>query len=106
MSETCRGTLIWQFNDCWPVQSWAVQDYARALKPAGFELQRLYAPVLLSIRIESDEVVLLAANDGPERFSDQAELRFVGTDGRTLRSDTTVVQLSSSERMEIFRASL
>lgn len=106
MNEPCRGTLIWQFNDCWPVQSWAVQDYARKLKPAGFELQRLYAPVLLSIRVEEDEVVLLAANDRPVSFVYQAELRFVSTDGKTLHSETVDVQLAPSERKEILRASL
>lgn len=47
--EPCGGSLIWQFNDCWPVTSWAVQDYSRRLKPAGFELERLYAPVTISL---------------------------------------------------------
>ena len=48
-SDFCKGTLIWQFNDCWPVDSWAVQDYAGSLKPAAFELARLYAGAMLSI---------------------------------------------------------
>ncbi len=47
--EFCRGTLIWQINDCWPVQSWAVEDYTRQFKPAGFELARLYRDVMVSI---------------------------------------------------------
>ncbi len=42
-SGFCDGSLIWQINDCWPVQSWAVQEYSRLLKPAGFELRRVYA---------------------------------------------------------------
>jgi beta-mannosidase len=40
----CRGSLIWQLNDCWPVQSWAVLDSDGAYKAAAFELRRLYAP--------------------------------------------------------------
>ena len=48
LSSMCKGTLIWQFNDCWPVQSWAVQDYKRLLKPAGFELNRLHAQQMVA----------------------------------------------------------
>lgn len=64
-SEFCKGALIWQVNDCWPVQSWAVQDYARHLKPAGFELQRLYAPWLVSIDKHDDLIDVYVLNDGP-----------------------------------------
>ncbi len=52
LSEPCRGALIWQFNDCWPVQSWAVRDALGLLKPAGFELARLYAPVIVCLSCE------------------------------------------------------
>jgi len=40
----CRGALIWQLNDCWPVQSWAVLDFDGCYKAAAFDLRRLYAP--------------------------------------------------------------
>ena len=48
-SGFCDGALIWQFNDCWPVQSWAVQDYTRLLKPAAFELRRVYAREFIAV---------------------------------------------------------
>lgn len=70
ISDFCKGTLIWQFNDCWPVQSWAVQDYARNLKPAGAELQRLYAPILVAIKQHDSCVDLYVANDSPDPLGD------------------------------------
>ncbi len=48
-SSGCRGALIWQLNDCWPVQSWAVVDCDGNYKAAAFELRRLYANALVSI---------------------------------------------------------
>ncbi|HWA73438.1 MAG TPA: hypothetical protein VG937_13930 [Polyangiaceae bacterium] len=48
-SEFCRGSLIWQLNDCWPVQSWAVIDSLGELKAAAYELCRLHAPALVSL---------------------------------------------------------
>jgi len=32
------GALVWQLNDCWPVVSWAVVDYALRPKAALFAL--------------------------------------------------------------------
>ncbi|HVZ35186.1 MAG TPA: glycoside hydrolase family 2 TIM barrel-domain containing protein, partial [Polyangiaceae bacterium] len=51
-SPGCRGALIWQLNDCWPVQSWAVLDSEGSYKAAAFELRRLYAPALISLEFE------------------------------------------------------
>ncbi len=48
----CRGSLIWQLNDCWPVQSWAVLDSEGAYKAAAFELRRLYAPAMVSLEFD------------------------------------------------------
>ena len=51
-SAGCRGALIWQLNDCWPVQSWAVLDSDGVYKAAAFELRRLYAPAHHSLEWE------------------------------------------------------
>ena len=45
----CWGTLFWQFNDCWPVQSWSVVDGAGEEKLAYYAVKRAYAPLLLSL---------------------------------------------------------
>ncbi|AIE86160.1 glycoside hydrolase family 2 immunoglobulin domain-containing protein beta-sandwich [Fimbriimonas ginsengisoli Gsoil 348] len=71
-NELCRGTLIWQMNDCWPVQSWAVEDYSRLLKPAGHELRRLYAPTMLSLAVGESDAELYVAHEGPEPFDGNA----------------------------------
>jgi beta-mannosidase len=63
----CEGSLIWQFNDCWPVQSWAVRDSSCVLKPAAWELRRLYAPIVLSIvKAEGAAELKAAAHNGAE----------------------------------------
>lgn len=45
----CWGTLYWQLNDCWPVQSWSVIDYIGQPKAAWYAARRFYAPLLLSL---------------------------------------------------------
>jgi len=63
-SEFCRGSLIWQLNDCWPVQSWAILDGDGNYKALAYELRRLYADRVLSLERNNEIVKLHAMNDG------------------------------------------
>lgn len=63
----CWGTMFWQINDCWPVQSWAIVDSALEPKAAFHASRRFYAPVLLSLHRVGDEVTAHVVND---RLSD------------------------------------
>lgn len=36
------GTLVWQWNDCWPVTSWSVTDYSRQPKAGYYALKHAY----------------------------------------------------------------
>lgn len=65
-SPFCRGSLIWQLNDCWPVQSWAILDSDGNKKALGYELHRLYDEVLLSIERHNDQVKVHLIYDGDE----------------------------------------
>lgn len=61
--EFCRGTLIWQLNDCWPVQSWALLDSEAVYKAAAFELRRLFAPALCALLVSGDKAKVVVALD-------------------------------------------
>lgn len=79
--ELCKGALIWQINDCWPVQSWAIVDYACQKKALGFELERLFAPRLLTIEQAEGRLLLHAVNDGRTPWRVAANVRCLGADG-------------------------
>ncbi len=48
----CMGTIIWQLNDCWPVASWAMIDYAGRWKAVQYYAKRFFAPLMLSCEEE------------------------------------------------------
>jgi beta-mannosidase len=99
-SEFCKGSLIWQLNDLWPAQSWAVLDFDGDYKAAAFELRRLYAPALASIEVEQDVARLWAISDNTRApFFGVAELEVRSLDAGALlwRAERTM-ELSPGQR--------
>ena len=39
----CMGSLVWQWNDCWPAVSWSIIDYYGHRKKAYYTLKELYS---------------------------------------------------------------
>ena len=59
----CSGSLIWQFNDCWPGISWSIVDYYGFPKAAYYHVRRAYAPLMASFKSTADGVELWIVND-------------------------------------------
>jgi len=86
-SEFCRGSLIWQLNDIWPVQSWAILDSEGNRKALGYELERLYDDILISLVRKNEIVEVWVCNHGEDdlEFSETVQARHLAT-GELLRS--------------------
>ncbi len=104
-SEFCKGSLVWQLNDCWPVQSWALLDSLGEPKPAFAALKRLYAPALLSLARNGDQFSLWGILDNAPSGAElvgPAKVNAVSLHtGETLRSWSAGVHVASSERKEL-----
>ncbi|NBW32615.1 MAG: hypothetical protein EBR22_01525 [Cytophagia bacterium] len=46
----CGGSIVWQWNDAWPVVSWSLLDYTARPKPAWFAVRRAFAPGLEGVQ--------------------------------------------------------
>jgi beta-mannosidase len=51
----CSGSLIWQWNDCWPGVSWSLIDYYGFGKAGLYYVARAYAPVMASFKPDGDD---------------------------------------------------
>jgi len=99
-SRFCKGSLIWQLNDCWPVQSWAVLDAAAEYKAAAYELRRLYGATLLSLERQGDTFRLwLIRDNAPGAVRGTVELAVHSlSDGRRLANEQQTLEIENGER--------
>ena len=106
-SPFCRGSLIWQVNDCWPVQSWAMVDSLGHRKALGYESTRLYADHGVQIVKDDEALTLIAFNDGDETIRDVATLRaYHLTTGELLREWSAEVERAPDARGELLTANV
>ncbi|HYD09678.1 MAG TPA: glycoside hydrolase family 2 protein, partial [Acidimicrobiales bacterium] len=81
-SPLCRGTLVWQLNDCWPVQSWAWVDSNLRPKAAWYAAKRFHAPLLVSLwRPAPDRLAVHLVNDTRDDVAGTLEVRVLDEHG-------------------------
>ncbi|MBN1563028.1 MAG: glycoside hydrolase family 2 protein, partial [Anaerolineae bacterium] len=93
----CSGTLYWQFNDCWPVLSWATMDYYGFGKAGYFYTRRFYAPVLASFKaLEDGSVELWLTNDTLEPITDEVTIKLAGFAGTVYWTKTAPITVGAN----------
>jgi beta-mannosidase len=98
------GTLAWQLNDCWPVQSWAWIDYRLRPKAAWYAAKQFYAPLLLSLSREGDHLRAHLVNDAVDGRAGTLVIRVIDTDGAELwstKADASVGGLASEQVLDV-----
>jgi len=102
----CWGTLFWQLNDCWPVQSWAVIDSQGEPRAAYFACKKFYAPVLLSLVRDGEAVSAHLVSDLLTPLYGQIEWTLATLDGEVLSRQTNAVQIAANSAAEVASFSL
>lgn len=93
----CNGSLYWQFNDCWPVCSWAGMDYNYNYKALHYAARRFNAPVCISAEDSEKKIEVFAHNDKNEEVAVGIEAFFFTFEGekkKALRKKITLQPLS------------
>ena len=80
----CRGMILWQLNDCWPVVSWSGIDYYGRWKALQYYIRRFYAPVLLSACEDGGRAALWLTNETPQDHSGELRWQLMDLAGEIL----------------------
>jgi beta-mannosidase len=102
----CMGSLYWQLDDCWPVASWSGIDYYGRWKALHFYARRFFAPVLVVVRLHSDELVVHGVSDRLVPTPCHLQLRVLTLDGRPLATHEGGLLLPASASTLVHRAPL
>lgn len=98
----CRGMIVWQLNDCWPVISWAAVDGDGRRKPLWYALRRVFADRLLTLQpLDDGGTELVAVNDGPAGWRVTAELTRQDFTGRVLGTGTARLAVPAGGRAAV-----
>lgn len=88
----CNGSVWWQFNDCWPVCSWASVDYYGNYKALQYAARHFNAPVTVSLEDTKEEVKIFCINDTRAAVSAcSVQYRLLDFDGNLLTSGNSDV---------------
>jgi beta-mannosidase len=91
--ERSGGALYWQFNDCWPVASWAGIDYKKQYKALQYHARHFNKPLCLSNDYFDSRAEIWLANDLPRDFQGTLEWRFADFAGHTVNSGNLAVSV-------------
>jgi beta-mannosidase len=99
----CMGTIYWQLNDLWPVASWSSIDYHGRWKALHHFAKRFYAPLLVSMLQEGNELAVWATSDLAEAVELQGELEVLRFDGKRIARRPLVGKLAAGGSKAIAR---
>ncbi|MCR4681234.1 MAG: hypothetical protein K5636_06465 [Bacteroidales bacterium] len=106
--DRCRGTLVWQLNDCWPVASWSSIDYEGRWKALQYRLKDAFANVAIAVHQNEDQSLdFYVVNDSLKEISGHWELWVVPLDGtQSKRLDAQNVRVASDGGKKMLRCKL
>jgi beta-mannosidase len=84
--ERCKGSLYWQFNDCWPAVSWSSVDYYGQKKALYYAVQKAYKPVAVYKDLRSDISGFAVLNETPKAFRGELVLMVKANDFTVLET--------------------
>lgn len=100
----CSGTLVWQFDDCWPVLSWSLVDYYGFPKASYYFLQRAYAPLLASFKpVGEGSLELWLTNERPSPIADEVMVMLGTFGGEAEWQQSRSVRIGPSESACVWR---
>src|SRR6185436_2011052 len=95
------GALVWQLEDCWPVTSWAIVDYALRVKPAYFVVRREMAPVSVGLARTANGAEVWAVNSSLTAKEVELNLRAWTFSGEQVAGDRRKVTLLPNQATEL-----
>ena len=103
----CAGSLIWQYNDCWPAISWSLVDYYGFGKASYFVVARAYAPLMASFKPAADgDMELWIVNDRMTPVAGTATMALHAFAGGTTWSESVDYEIPPTTSRRVWKGEI
>jgi beta-mannosidase len=99
----CMGTLMWQWNDCWPVTSWSAIDFYGNEKAVYPEMKQAFEPLLLCFKEKNDTLYLYLVSDKQEPVNGDLKFQIIQFDGQIKFQTKMAKQVAANSSSIIFK---
>jgi beta-mannosidase len=99
--DVSAGSVIWQLNDCWPVVSWSMIDFAGKRKPAWHVVRKAYASRIVSFTIQENRNQVALVNDTDQVWVANVQIRLANLNGNTKSVQKTKVEVAPNSHLLI-----
>lgn len=99
--DRCNGSLFWQFNDCWPVCSWASVDYFGNYKCLQYRAKHFFAPVHVQTVADKNGMKVVFVNDSAEKFAGSVKVEVASFGGEKVYAGSFPVEAESGFNAEL-----
>lgn len=100
-SDRCHGAIYWQYNDCWPVASWAGIDYLKQFKAVQYRARHFNAMVCISAEMHPNRAEVYGINDLKEPFAGSLRWRLVDFAGKEIAKQETPIQIEKNKSQKL-----
>jgi beta-mannosidase len=98
LAPYCRGMIVWQLNDCWPVVSWAAVDGYGRRKPLWHALRHAYADRIVTVQPGRDGALsAVLVNDSAQPWTAVLRQRRLRLDGAELAVQVVEVAVDARQ---------
>jgi beta-mannosidase len=105
--STCRGALVWFYQDLWLGAGWGVLDAAGRPKAAYYALKRAMAPIAVAITDEgANGVHIHLANDRNSALDGELTVSLLRGTATIVASVTTPVRVAAHDTMTLIADTL
>lgn len=98
----CNGALYWQYNDCWPVNSWSGMDYYGRWKALMYAAKKFNAPIALSIDDNKTLMKVSLVNDTVKEYKGTLHWQVITFDGNKLDGGSLEINSSPLSAEKVF----
>ncbi len=99
----CNGAIYWQYNDCWPVASWAGIDYRKQFKAVQYRARHFNKVICVSAEMHKHDAIVSVINDLPTKFFGTLRWRLVDFTGNVIHTKDMQVNVEKNSAAKVDR---